>query len=205
MKIVSLTSGGIDSFVMNAMFQKEGIEVHPIFINYGQLGMQKEYTSFINVCEYLKLKPETIDLSNFGKYIQSGITNDKMDVVEEAFLPNRNLLFLTLASSYAYQNDIYQVAIGIIDNHIFSDQTKAFLEATEKCLRESLEVDIKIVYPLKKLNKLDIYKLASELDLPLEIIYYCHVGGPEPCNRCLACQEHVLAKKQIKKIDGTGY
>ena len=204
MKIVSLTSGGIDSFVMATMLQEKGMEIHPLFINYGQLAYEREYASFLNVCEYLKLKPTTIDVSNFGKFISSGITNEDLNVIDDAFLPNRNLLFLTLASSFAYQNDIYQVAIGIIENPIFSDQTDEFLLATEKCLKESLEVDINLLYPLKKLNKLDIYKLAHKLELPLDLVYYCHVGGSEPCNKCLACQEHVKARKQIKEIEESG-
>jgi len=204
MKVVSLTSGGIDSFVMAVMLQEKGMEIHPLFINYGQLAYERECASFLKVCKYLNLEPETIDISNFGKFITSGITSDDLNVIDDAFLPNRNLLFLTLASSYAYQNDIFQVAIGIIENPIFSDQTEEFLLATEKCLKESLEVDMNLLYPLKKLNKLDIYKLAYKLELPLDIIYYCHVGGAEPCNKCLACQEHVKAKDQIKKLKEAG-
>jgi len=204
MKIVSLTSGGIDSFVMAAMLQEKGMEIHPLFINYGQLAYEREYDSFLNVCKYLKLEPKKIDISNFGKFITSGITSKDLNVIDDAFLPNRNLLFLTLASSYAYQNDIYQVAIGIIENPIFSDQTEEFLQATENCLKESLEVEINLLYPLKKLNKLDIYKLAYKFELPIDIIYYCHVGGAEPCNKCLACQEHVKARDQIKKLEKGG-
>ena len=204
MKVVCLTSGGIDSFVMSTMLKEKGMEIYPLFINYGQLAYEREYKSYLKVCKYLKVEPKTIDISNFGKFITSGITSKDLNVVDDAFLPNRNLLFLILASSYAYQNEIYQVAIGIIENPIFSDQEETFLQAAEKCLKESLDVDINLLYPIKKLNKLDIYKLAYKLKLPLDIIYYCHRGGTEPCNECLACQEHVRAREQIKKIEEAG-
>ncbi len=62
MKIVSLTSGGIDSFVMASMLQEKGMEIHPLFINYGQLAYEREYDSFIKVCKYLNLKPTTVDI-----------------------------------------------------------------------------------------------------------------------------------------------
>ena len=204
MKIVTLVSGGIDSFVMTNMLQKNGHDVLPLFINYGQLSIDREYSSYLKVCNYLGLVPVLIDISNFGSFVKSGITNKNLNVVDEAFLPNRNLLFLTLAASYAFQNDIYNVAIGIIENPIFSDQTLKFLDAAETCVKESLEVDLKLLFPLKELNKLDIYKLAYKHRIPLDIIYYCHVGDSEPCNNCLACKEHVIAQEQIKKILESG-
>jgi len=200
MKVVALMSGGIDSFVMGYMLQERGHEVYPLFINYGQLALEHEFASYNRVCEFLKLNPVSINISEYGNFFKSGITDPNLDVVDEAFLPNRNLLFLLLASSYAVQNEIYLVSIGIIENPIFPDQSKEFLEASEKALQVSLDMDVKVLYPLKELNKLDIYKLAYRYKLPLELVYYCHTGNSEPCNECLACREHVIARKQIKKL-----
>ena len=200
MKIVSLMSGGIDSFLMAYMLKERGYQVNPLFVNYGQLAVDMEFASYKRVCDYLELNGARVDISNYGKFIRSGITDVKLDVVDNAFLPNRNLLFLLLASSYAVQNDSYIVSIGIIKNPIFSDQTTEFLELAEKVIQSSLDLDIKIMYPMKKLNKLDIYKLAHKYKIPLDIIYYCHTGNDEPCNNCLACREHVVAKKQIEKL-----
>jgi len=194
MKIVVLSSGGIDSSIMMLLFKEKKYEVYPLFINYGQLSSKIEWESCQRICKYLGLTPAKIDISDFGKAIKSGITDSTLDVIDRAFLPNRNLFFLLLASSYAYQNNIYNVAIGLIANPIFNDQTKIFIDNAEKCIKESLDVDMKIVAPLIELDKKDIYNIALEKKLPLNLIYFCHTGNAIPCGKCLACQEHVKTR-----------
>ena len=132
MKILSLASGGIDSTLMIHMLMEEKHEVNPLFINYGQLSFKKEYESYVKICDFFKLKPEIINLSEYGKIIQSGITSKNLNIYDDAFLPNRNLLFLLIGSSYAFNNDIYVVSIGLIKNPIFPDQTKTFLGKAER-------------------------------------------------------------------------
>ena len=46
MSIVALVSGGIDSSLMALLAKTEGIIQHPLFIDYGQLGREKE----LNAC-----------------------------------------------------------------------------------------------------------------------------------------------------------
>lgn len=181
---------------MMKLLEKDGHEIFPLFINYGQLSVEKEFASYSKVCESLGLTSEKIDISGFGKKILSGIT-DASITPKEAFLPNRNLLFLILASSYAYQNDIFNVSIGLIKPPIFPDQTVEFLNKAEKCIEEALSVDMKVIAPLIELDKTDVYNLAIEEKIPLNLTYYCHTGSDEPCGECLACNEHVLTKKAL--------
>jgi 7-cyano-7-deazaguanine synthase len=181
---------------MMKLLEKEGHEIYPLFINYGQLSVKKELASYKKICETLGLKAEIFDINGFGKKIISGITDESVDP-KEAFLPNRNLLFLILASSYAYQNDIFNVAIGLIKPPIFPDQTIDFVNVAEDCIEEALSVDMNVIAPLIELDKTDVYKLAMEEKLPLDITYYCHVGTTNPCGKCLACQEHVRTKKAL--------
>lgn len=200
MKIVAIASGGIDSSLMMHMLMENGHEIFPLFINYGQLSYKKEYESYIKICEKFKLKPKSIDISNYGKFFPSGITNRDYNIYEDAFLPNRNLLFLLVGSSYAFQNDIFTVSIGLIGNPIFSDQTKKFLEKAEQCIKESLEVDMKIIAPLNNFDKYEIYNLFNHYNLPLNDTYYCHSGLEVPCGICVACREHLTV--QNTKING---
>lgn len=199
MKIVALSSGGIDSTLMMFMLKKRGYEVIPLFIDYGQLSADLEWTACQQICEFIGLNPQRINVSGFGKVIESGITNDKLDVKEFAFLPNRNLLFLTIAASYAYNKSAYVVSIGLISNPIFPDQTKKFLKKAEECIKEALDIDMKIFSPLLDLEKIDVYNLAIKYGLFLEKTYYCHSGKEKPCGKCIACQEHIAALKQLQK------
>jgi len=181
---------------MMRLLEKEGHEIFPLFIDYGQLSVEKEFVSYNIVCESLGLKAEKLDISGFGKKITSGITDASIDPIE-AFLPNRNLLFLILASSYAYQNDIFNVSIGLIKPPIFPDQTVDFLKLAEKCIKEALSVDMNVIAPLIELDKTDIYKLAIDEKMPIDQTYFCHTGSEEPCGECLACKEHILTKKAL--------
>ena len=112
MGIVTLVSGGFDSTLMSLMSQDEGIDLFPLFVDYGQLGAAKEWEA----CKRLHEKhglPTVIrmDLSGFGKVIPSGITDPRLRINEDAFLPGRNLLFVLAGAAYvcpvvtlSYQN-----------------------------------------------------------------------------------------------------
>ena len=196
MKIVCLASGGVDSLLKMTLLKKQGHEVFPLFINYGQLAEEKEYTSFLRGCEWLGVPGEKIDIKGFGKKIKSGITDSSIDP-QDAFLPNRNLIFLVIASSYAFKKEVYNVSIGLIKPPIFPDQTPEFLKAAEKCVEEALSADVNFIAPLIELDKIDVYNLAKEEKIPLNITYYCHTGSKEPCGECLACKEHVLTREKL--------
>ncbi len=43
MQIVTLVSGGVDSTLMSLMAQEEGVTLFPLFVDYGQLGAEREW------------------------------------------------------------------------------------------------------------------------------------------------------------------
>jgi len=45
--------------------------------------------------------PEVAELSGFGKLIRSGLTDRGLRVLEDAYTPGRNMLFLLTAAAYA--------------------------------------------------------------------------------------------------------
>jgi 7-cyano-7-deazaguanine synthase len=197
MKIVPLTSGGVDSFVMTLLLKKEGHELFPLFIDYGQLAREKEWMACQSVCRFLGLEPRRIDISGFGKSIPSGITNNKLDVEKNAFLPTRNLLFLVLGAAYGYTKSANVVAIGLLSNPIFPDQTRNFIQAAQKSITMSLGTNTVVLAPLISLDKRDTLRLARKYELPLNITSSCHLGGEKPCGRCISCKERIAAEKSL--------
>ena len=102
MAIVTLVSGGLDSLVMAKLIFRESEEQVPLFVDYGQLSADKEWSACKKIVEDSLLpKPTKIDVSGYGRFFPSGITNAKEDIKEGAFLPGRNLLFLLIGSSLA--------------------------------------------------------------------------------------------------------
>lgn len=202
MKIVVLASGGIDSALMMSMFKDQGHEVFPLYINYDHLAENKEWIACTKVCNKLGLEPFKMDIPGFGK-LPSGLTQKELDVYEDAFLPTRNLTFLTLGSAYAYSKSADVVAIGLLSNPIFPDQTKEFIEKAQISISTALGKQIQILTPLIDLDKRDVLKLAEDYDLA-KITYYCHSGTEEPCGRCISCRERISAEKSlgIKQLSG---
>ena len=197
MKIVPLTSGGVDSFVMILLLKKEGHELFPLFIDYGQLAREKEWMACQNICHFLGLEPYRIDISGFGRSIPSGITNNELDVEKNAFLPTRNLLFLVLGAAYGYTKSANIVAIGLLSNPIFPDQTRDFIQAAQKSITMSLGTNTVVLAPLTSLDKRDTLRLARKYGLPLNLTSSCHLGGEKPCGRCISCKERIAAEKSL--------
>ena len=145
LSFITLMSGGLDSCLMAVLTKEAGREQKPLFINYGQLNVEREFTSVMNNCRQFSLpEPAIMDLSNFGKVISSGLTDSSLDIVKDAFLPGRNFLFLLTASAFAVQNNCTVISIGLLSEEtaIFPDQTDDFLITAENSISKALDETI---------------------------------------------------------------
>ncbi len=190
MSIVTLLSGGIDSCLMSVLTKETGRDQKPLFINYGQLNYSNEYKSVMaHTSQFSLQKPAVIDVSGYGKIISSGLTDTSKHIVDEAFLPGRNMLFLLLASSFALQNECSAISIGLLreDKAIFPDQTNNFLYSAEDTIAKALGQKIEIAAPLREFYKKDVIEMAHEKGIVAT--YSCHAGGEVPCGMCISCME----------------
>lgn len=188
--VVCLSSGGLDSTVCLKLLQRQGLRVLPVFVNYGQRNLDFELESLrYNCTQHQFHPPEVFDLSSIGRNIPTGLTSVEHHVVEDAFTPNRNLIFLTVAASVAYHRGCTSVALGFLSEStaIFPDQTDAFLDGAQRLLSLSLGADIRIITPLRDLAKRDVLQVAREIGV--NSYYSCH-GGGTPCGKCIACLEY---------------
>ena len=194
LKIVVMSSGGVDSSVMMLLLREFGHTISPLHINYGQLAEEREWRASRQVCQHIGLdEPRRLDLSGFRE-IPSGLTNPDLDIVEHAFLPGRNMLFILAGAAYAYSTSADAIAIGLISNPIFPDQTVEFVKSAQQCLNAALGIKIKLLTPLIGLDKRDTLNLARKYNLPLELTYFCHSGKEKPCGRCISCKERIAAE-----------
>lgn len=190
MKVVTLLSGGLDSSLMLKLLREENIEQYPLMINYGQLNLEKETQAAKNASQNILGKGlEVVELKDFSRLVPSGITDSSLDIVEDAFLPGRNLLLLLVASSYAYKVDADAVSIGLLneDTAIFPDQSDSFIYLAETLINKALDRSIKIMMPLRDFYKDNVVRLAK--DRGLSGTYSCHAGGESSCGKCISCLE----------------
>jgi len=188
--LVNLVSGGLDSTLVGVLAREEGIEVYPLFIDYGQRAREKEWETCQQVHARLGLPaPTRMDLSGFGKVIRSGLTSEALDVKADAFTPGRNLMFLLMGSAYAYQVGASTVSVGLLAERfsLFPDQRPEFIEQAEHAIEAALGRRIKVVMPLAEFSKADVVRLAQEKGIGGT--YSCHVGDSAPCGRCISCLE----------------
>ena len=196
MSMVPLVSGGLDSTLMTIMAKESGIEVHPLFVDYGQLSRDRELAACRHVFERHGLpQPEIADVSGYGRLVPSGLTNTDLDIYEQAFLPGRNLMFLLLGAAYAYKKGAKSVAIGLLYEgaSLFLDQTRPFADEAEALLSRVLERPITILTPLMSFSKKDVIQLAEQKGVAET--YSCHSGSEQPCGVCIACREFQLAEE----------
>ena len=201
MDAVVLVSGGIDSIVAYKLIEKQGGNVYPLFIDYGQLAAKKEWDAcqqLLAECEFPKA--QRIDVNGFGKAISSGLT-DKSKDIQKPFLPCRNLLFLTIAASYAKTKGCTAIAIGLLNekSHIFPDQTESFVVNTNFAINSALDDNYIILTPLIQFSKSEVIKLAEEYGIPLQKTYSCHSGEDIYCGKCVSCKE-ILSSGEESKI-----
>jgi 7-cyano-7-deazaguanine synthase len=190
MSIVTLVSGGLDSTLVARLAQEEGVRQFPLFIDYGQRARDRELAACQRAMANLGLsKPRVAALSGYGELIRSGLTDPSLRVLEDAFTPGRNMLFLLTAGAYAYQVGADAVSIGLLNEatSLFPDQTKMFLTEAERLLTMIMGREIKVLAPLSEFYKRDVVQLAAAKGISQT--YSCHVGGETPCGSCIACNE----------------
>jgi 7-cyano-7-deazaguanine synthase len=198
-RVVVMSSGGVDSSVTMLLLKRDGHEVFPMHVNYGHFAEDREWSSCQRVCDYLSVnKPVKIDVKGL-EVIPSSLVKEGLDIEKDAFLPTRNLLFVVLGSAYAFSIKCNVVALGILAQPIFPDQKAEFFQSAETCISLALGRLVKVLTPLIELDKRETLKLAKELGMPLNITYYCHAGTENPCGRCISCKERIAAEEYLLK------
>jgi 7-cyano-7-deazaguanine synthase len=108
-------------------------------------------------------------------------------------VPGRNILFLTLASIYAYQVQARTVITGVCETDFsgYPDCRDEFVKALNKALELGMDYPLKLDTPLMWLNKAETWALADhyhQLDLVRHQTLTCYNGiTGSGCANCDAC------------------
>lgn len=190
MSIVTLVSGGLDSTLVAKLAKEQGLQIFPLFVNYGQRALNRELAACKLAMRKLDLpEPEIADLSGYGNLIRSGLTDPCLHIIDDAFTPGRNMLFLLTAAAYAHQKNADAISIGLLHERtsLFPDQTSRFLAEAERMITLCMGRTIKVLAPLSSFTKPDVVALAAEKGI--DQTYSCHLGEEQPCGNCIACNE----------------
>lgn len=204
-KVVLLLSGGIDSTVLLYWLNARNYEIFPIIINYGQITYEGEKTHAIDVLSDLDINdlysinvPQLSKLGSgslIGEYPNEVISDNEWHDIE--FFPNRNLIMLILASSYAYKINADNLAIGVVGKS-YKDTSLKFVNSFKNCIENSLR-SINIIAPFADKEREEVIKQAIELTVPLQKTFSCNSLSDRHCQLCNSCYERELAFKMIRE------
>lgn len=203
-KAVVILSGGLDSTTCMGIAKDQGYELYPITFDYGQrhrieLENARKVAEFYGVADRHKV----IGLGFLRDFGGSALTDDAIEVPREmdetvipvTYVPGRNLLFLSIATSYAEVTGADAIYIGVnaLDYSGYPDCRPEFIAKVEDVIRYATKAGaegktIRIETPLIHWTKADIIREGMRLDVPYKLTTSCYNGEEEACGECDSCR-----------------
>ena len=216
MKTVLAYSGGLDSTVLLYHLIAEGVEVWALSVNYGQRH-QRELDSARAITRRLGLPHETIDLSSLGELLEGcALTDPNLSIpqghyeepsMKATVVPNRNMLLLALATSWAIslRADSVSYAAHSGDHAIYPDCREVFAQALDKAMRLADWREVRLNRPFVQMDKTAIVRRGAALGVPFARTWSCYEGGSLHCGGCGTCTERREAFDLAGVEDPTPY
>ena len=216
MKALVLFSGGLDSTVLAAQLQADGIETLLLSIDYGQRHA-KELDRAEKIALALGLPHRILRLPDLGPLLGgSSLTDDQVELPEGHYaeesmkatvVPNRNMILLALAGGHALSIgfDTIAYAAHAGDHTIYPDCRPEFADAMEKALGLADWQKLNLHRPFVNFSKGELVRKGNELGAPLELTWSCYAGREEHCGKCGTCVERKEAFALAKVEDPTEY
>ena len=123
------------------------------------------------------------------------------------YIPMRNGIFYSLAASYAEEvgADLIVGGHNKDDVKTFADAAPAFFERLERAFWAGSPVlrkkRTRILLPLSERTKAQVVRLASSLEVPLELTWSCHGEGGSHCWECDGCRARMAAFERAGVAD----
>lgn len=223
MKILVLSSGGVDSTTCLAMAVKEvGAEnVLALSVYYGQkhdkeIQAAKKVAEYYGVrrmeldlsvifagsnCSLLKQSTEDIPLESYAQQIEE--THGERPV--STYVPFRNGLFLSSAASIALSHGCSKIMYGAHADDAagaaYPDCSLDFVNAMNQAIYLGSGNQLTIEAPFVSLTKADVVKKGLELGVPYALTWSCYEGGDKPCGKCGTCIDRQKAFEKNGVID----
>ncbi len=204
-KAVVLFSSGLDSTTCLYWALANGYTCETLSISYGQRH-EKEIQTARKIGQKLGIKQHfiTLDLPWLSPVCSLIDMHQKLpDVpvekiptegIPSTYVPGRNLLFLSLASSLADSIGADCIIAGpnAVDFSGYPDCSPDFYRAAAQAINLGTKLGvtegIEVLAPLMYLSKAEIVKLAASLKVPFEWTWSCYAGGEKPCGHCDSCK-----------------
>jgi 7-cyano-7-deazaguanine synthase len=202
-KAVVLLSGGLDSTVAAYLAKNKGFKIYALSFDYGQkhlreLQCARETANVLQVAEH---KIVRLDLSGWGT---SALTNATVEIEEgdvnrsdipQTYVPARNMVFLSVAASYAEAIKAQDIFIGVsqVDYSGYVDCRESFINAMQNAINQGTTMAVEegkpitIHAPFIQMTKAQEIVLGTTLGVDFSNTWSCYRGGEKPCGVCDSC------------------
>lgn len=213
-KSLVLCSGGVDSTTLLAQvvhrFGPE--EVVALSISYGQkhireieaaqavavhYGVQQHFLDLSAIfvesgCSLLAQSNEAVPHASYADQLAS-----EEGALVSTYVPFRNGLFLSAAASMALSLGCSTVYYGAHQDDwagaAYPDCSPEFVSAMADSIKLGTGGELCLEAPFIAMDKADIVRLGTELNVPYELTWSCYEGGEEPCGQCATCRDRAAA------------
>ncbi len=204
MKAIVLLSGGLDSTIVLYLAKNQGFdELYAITFKYGQKH-NKELESAIAIAHRAGVKEHKIVELPLNLWQGSSLTDDTLEVeagniirtdIPATYVPARNMVFLSVAASYADALDIRDIFIGVseVDYSGYVDCREEFIRAMEYAINMGTVLGAEkkqkmtVHAPFMHMKKADEVRLGIELGVDFGLTWTCYRGDEYPCGECDSC------------------
>ena len=220
---VLLLSGGMDSSVLLHYVARrlDRTPVHALSFDYGQRHHKELDCARAQAAAAEVTAHRVLDVSFLGDLLAGGTSlvaggapvPDLADLDEASrcqpptYVPNRNMMLLSMAAAYAEAEGIHDVFYGAQaqDEYGYWDCTEAFLSRINDVLALNRKVPVRVHAPFIAKAKAEIVTLGAELGVDFGQTWSCYRGEALACGTCPTCVERRNAFAAAGMDDPLGY
>jgi 7-cyano-7-deazaguanine synthase len=222
---VVILSGGLDSTIaMRLAVDKYGASnVSALTYYYGQkqkreIDMAKMSTNLLGV------KHKVVDASFLGEISKGFSANVDTDMemptirdvlgdpTPKTYVPNRNMILMSIAAAYAETQGVEYIVTGlqVNDTYGYWDTTTSFVNKMNDVFAENRKIKVKIIAPFVDLNKHQELSILKELDGDLNLTLFtltCYnpTEDHKSCGKCPSCAERIANFVKVGEKDKVQY
>jgi 7-cyano-7-deazaguanine synthase len=225
MKVIAVTSGGMDSITMALYMHHRGYPTQLLHVDLKQKSEAKEHEAVLKVAEIINVGAFFVDCGWLGNLGGSSLTDEKiqvprgMDSMRESkgittwdeeglWTPARNVVLLAVASAYAERHGAEGITFGAnASETAYPDNTIEFANSFSAMLKYGCLKPPRVVVPLYEYDKVQLLKWGYDNNYGevYDHTWSCDNGEALPCGVCGCCCNRRLAFHILNKIADYDY
>lgn len=211
-KTVVVHSGGLDSSTLIYHLLDQQHEVRALTLDYRQRH-SREIQAAEQVCAAAGVPHRIVRLPQLGELFDgNALTDERIDVpagpydadtIPATTVPNRNMIFLSVAIGWAAQLQFNAVAFGAHagERTNYPDCRPEFSEAMNAVAALCHWTPIQVASPFVTWTKTEIVRRGLDLEVPFELTWSCYRGEQHHCGVCSTCHDRRSAFDAADAVD----